>query len=285
MFVRLLLLLVCFASLGGAAIALYLTDGAEMSVREYEVIEDRVRYYSLERSQWEEIPFGAGRHREDRVTHRPRRNRREAIRRETNIEKAAERRGRTELHNVPIEEGIYHYADNTATFIDQSEIVLEVSKKRTFLKIMAPMPNIPSKRVLTVEGAQSKFVVREDRPIIFVRMGDTHRLELAKLASEPGKKRRVVQIINYMHVSDEMVEEQEVLRVFRQQLAKEVYRIWPVDPLPAGEYAIIDFTAGEANLRVWDFPSNPQPRRLHDEARFGGRRSSPCACRRRSAAA
>ena len=257
MFVRLLLLLVCFASLGGAAIALYLTDGAEMSVREYEVIEDRVRYYSLERSQWEEIPLELVdiEKTESRIDRDA--NRREAIRRETNIEKAAERRGRTELHNVPIEEGIYHYADNTATFIDQSDIVLEVSKKRTFLKIMAPMPNIPSKRVLTVEGAQSKFVVREDRPIIFVRMGDTHRLELAKLASEPGKKRRVVQIINYMQVSDEMVEEQEVLRVFRQQLAKEVYRIWPVDPLPAGEYAIIDFTAGEANLRVWDFSVQP----------------------------
>ena len=57
MFVRLLLLLACFVALGDAAIALYLADGAEMSVREYEVVEDRVRYYSLERSQWEEIPL------------------------------------------------------------------------------------------------------------------------------------------------------------------------------------------------------------------------------------
>jgi len=228
-----------------------------MSVREYEVVEDRVRYYSLERSQWEEIPLDLVNvaKTESRIDRES--SRREAIRRETNIEKAAERRGRTELHNVPTEEGIYHYADNKATYVDQSEVVLEVSKKRTFLKIMAPVRNIPSKRVLTVDGAQSKFVVTEDRPIMFVRMGDTNRLELAKLASEPGKKRRVVQIINYMQVSDEMIEQQEVLRVFRQQLAKGVYRVWPVEPLPAGEYAIIDFTAGEGDLRVWDFSVQP----------------------------
>ena len=57
MIARTLALLLCLAPLGGAKVALYLTDGAQMSVREYEVIEDRVRYYSLERSQWEEVPL------------------------------------------------------------------------------------------------------------------------------------------------------------------------------------------------------------------------------------
>ena len=257
MFARLLLVFVCFTALGGATVALYLTDGAEMSVREYEVIEDRVRYYSLERSQWEEIPLDLVDI--DKTESRIDRDakRRESIRRETNVEKAAERRGRTELHNVPIEEGIYYYADDKATYVEQREVLTERSTKRTFLKIFTPVQNVPAKQVLSVEGAQSELVVYEDRPIIFVRMNDTHRLDFAKLTSEPGKKRRVVQIINYMQVSEEVTEQQEVVKVFRQQLAKGVYRIWPVDPLPAGEYAIIDYRPGEGDLRVWDFSVQP----------------------------
>src|ERR1035437_3207125 len=40
-----------------ANIKLSLKDGGFHLVREYQVRSDRVRYYSVERSQWEEIPL------------------------------------------------------------------------------------------------------------------------------------------------------------------------------------------------------------------------------------
>ena len=40
-----------------ANVRLYLKDGTYHMVREYQVQADRVRYYSLERSDWEEIPI------------------------------------------------------------------------------------------------------------------------------------------------------------------------------------------------------------------------------------
>ena len=43
-------------TLAAASLRLYLTDGSFHVVREYKVEGDRVRFYSLERSQWEEIP-------------------------------------------------------------------------------------------------------------------------------------------------------------------------------------------------------------------------------------
>lgn len=36
---------------------LYMTDGTFHLVREYKVAEDRVRYYSVERGDWEELPL------------------------------------------------------------------------------------------------------------------------------------------------------------------------------------------------------------------------------------
>ena len=70
---------------------------------------------------------------------------------------------------------------------------------------------------------------------------------------KPKKKDRVVQVIQTVAQVEEMFEEQEEIELFRQQLAPNVYKIWPVEPIPPGEYAVIEFTPGEANIRVWDF--------------------------------
>lgn len=44
-------------SVWAANVKLFLTDGTWHWVREYQVLADRVRYYSVERSDWEEIPL------------------------------------------------------------------------------------------------------------------------------------------------------------------------------------------------------------------------------------
>src|SRR4051812_21640234 len=49
-------LLILLPVLLAANIKLYLKEGGYQLVREYKVNGDRVRYYSLERSDWEEIP-------------------------------------------------------------------------------------------------------------------------------------------------------------------------------------------------------------------------------------
>ena len=42
--------------LAAANVKLYTTDGDYQIVREYQVNGDRVRYYSADRNEWEEIP-------------------------------------------------------------------------------------------------------------------------------------------------------------------------------------------------------------------------------------
>jgi len=43
--------------LSAATIRLFLKDGTWHNVREYQKLSDRVRYYSTERGEWEEIPL------------------------------------------------------------------------------------------------------------------------------------------------------------------------------------------------------------------------------------
>ncbi len=53
---RALALCFCFSLLWAANFKLYLKDGTYHLVREYKVEGDNLRYYSIERSDWEEIP-------------------------------------------------------------------------------------------------------------------------------------------------------------------------------------------------------------------------------------
>jgi hypothetical protein len=38
-----------------------------------------------------------------------------------------------------------------------------------------------------------------------------------------------------------------------------------VEPLPAGEYAFIDYTPGEGNIRIWDFSCQPSGAQVTQE--------------------
>jgi hypothetical protein len=256
MHLRLLtLFLIAVGALQAQRVTLYLKGGGDMLVREYEVQEDRVRYYSLERSQWEEIPLELVDLEKTKQTAERAEKRRESMRRESAAERAAEAKATTELHNVPVEDGIYHYLDGKTTPLEQREVLIDKSTKRGILQKIAPVPIVAGKQTRFIEGAASKVVVGEDKPIFFVRDPSLTHFLMVKLT--PDKNSRVVQIVQVIPVSKELVEEQNEIELFRQEYAYGVYRVWPVKPIEPGEYALIDYTPGTDNLRVWDFAYQP----------------------------
>ncbi|MBI1356523.1 MAG: hypothetical protein GC160_19450 [Acidobacteria bacterium] len=250
-----LVTLLLVAPLAAQRLALYLKGGGELLVREYEVQGERVRYYSLERSQWEEIPVELVDLDKTSATIERSQKRVEAMKAESAKERAAERKARTELHYVPVDDGVYFFLDNQATPLEQSEILTEKSAKRTILKIVSPVPIVAGKNTLAVAGLHAKFVTAESRPVFFVRQSQLSHFGIVKL--EPKKDQRIVQIVQVHPQTRELFEEQQDVEVFRQQLADGVYRVWPVQDLEPGEYAVTDYTPGALDLRVWDFAYQP----------------------------
>lgn len=264
--VRRLLLIATLALplLAAGRISLYLAGGGDLIVSEYEVLEDRVRYYSVERAQWEEIPLELVDLERTQKEQARRERRLASMRRETEREKAAERKARTELHNVPIEDGVYFYLNDQAVPVRQAEIETQKSSKRGFLQAISPAPIIPGKRKLTIAGARSDFVVGEAKPIFYIRDPSLSNFTLVKTPLDK-KDQRLVQVVNIVPQAEERLEQQETIEIFRKQLAPGVYRVWPVEPLEPGEYAIVDFVPGEESLRAWDFryePGAPLPSEL-----------------------
>ncbi len=238
-------------------LALFLTDGARLDVREYEVVGPRVRYFSVDRAQWEEVPRElvdlerTKRHNASEAE--AARVRQEEVRRE----RSAERIARTELHRVPLADGVYYLQRDRCVPLEQAEYVVGKSKGRTVLNVLAPVPAIPGKQTLAVGGLAAKAVTTGDKPAFYLRLERFSHFGIVRVTPEKRRKRRVVQQIYTVPQADEQFEEQEEVQVFRQQLAPLVYKIWPTEALPGGEYAVIDFTPGKSNLRVWDFSHRP----------------------------
>ena len=246
----LLLSLALLLPLWGQKVKLYLQDGSNLTVKEYEMVEDRVRYYSLERSQWEEIPLefvDLDRTRREVESQTARRREREQ---EDRIERAARRKARTELHRVPLEDGVYYSDGGKVVPVEQAELTIETSKKRVLLQVLTPVPLL-SKSTVEVEGTQAKLIVGDAQPMFYVRLEEITRLAIVRLKDK--KKSRLVQEIQKMAKATELMVEQEELELFRQQLAPQVYKIWPTEPIPPGNYAVVEYDPGEENIRVWDF--------------------------------
>jgi hypothetical protein len=249
------LLLLALLALAGN-FKLYLKDGSDQLVREYKIEGDRVRYYSVERSDWEEIPLELV----DLARTDKERGRLEAERaqraEEDRIERKAEREFQVELQKVPLDDGVYWVSGEQTVPLKQAEPKMKGNKRRSVLKVITPIPIVAGKATVELDGPQSAFVVQDARPAFYIRLDKTERFGIVKL--RPKKDSRVVEDVTIVPVTKETIEEQKEVEVFRQQLAPSVYKIWPVEPIEPGEYAVVQFTQDKLNVQVWDFAYRKQ---------------------------
>ena len=249
---RAISILVFFAGLVGAAtIRLYLKDGTYHSVKEYETKADRVRYYSTERSDWEEIPLDLV----DLKKTESEKNENEAARKADaaalDAEEKAERAQRREIERIPVDPGVYMTKGEDLVVVRQAEVKMVNNKRRSVLKAISPIPIVAGKSTVELDGLKSALVLESERPEFYFRLAKAERFAIVR--TKPGKTSRIVQTLNSIPVSKEIIEETDVVETLKQQIAEGLYKIWPTKPLENGEYAVVEYTEGEANIQVWDF--------------------------------
>ena len=233
-----------------ANLKLYLKDGGFQIVREYKVEGDRVNYYSVERSDWEEVPTD--------LVDLKRTNAEAASRRETLDKQAqaladeatAAREARQEIKKIPRDPGVYRLEDDKLRVFTAAECTVHNSKGRNVLKTLVPLVN--GKATLDTPGEHSSNVVTDSSPEFFLQLSEFESFGMVKLT--PAKGQRTVEQISVLPVVKEMEETRNIIPTFTKQLSDNgLYKIWPQDPLPKGEYAIVEYTEGKVNVQVWDF--------------------------------
>jgi hypothetical protein len=251
MFRRMILVLAAASALLAANVRLHLKDGTYHIVREYKVLEDRVRYYSIERGDWEEIPLELI---DLKKTEAEIGSRSEALKKDAEMmaaEEKAEREQERELSRVPQAPGVYLVEGDKLRTIPAAESKVVKNKRRSILKVLTPIPIVSGKATVELDGSNSQNVIAAARPEFYIRLSAEERFGIAKLI--PGKGARIVQKWDIIPVTKEIIETMESVDVFRLQLDDALYKIWPEKPLEPGEYAVVQYTEGKGNLQVWDF--------------------------------
>jgi len=244
------LLLLVFTA-WAANLKLYLKDGSYHVVREYQVQSNNVHFYSVERSQWEDIPLDLVdlKRTEAEVAERQAQSEKDsqAVAEEEKVERDLAR----ETSRIPQDPGVYWLEGNQARVIKVAESTVHTNKGRSILKALSPIPMVPGKGTLELSGAHSPNVFTNPEQELYIQLSETERFGIARLTSKGAV--RIVENLTFMPVTKEVVEEPTMVETFQKQLADGLYKIWPKQPFEPGEYAVIEYSEGKLNIQTWDF--------------------------------
>jgi hypothetical protein len=251
-----LLLFVFCLAVTAENVKLYLKDGSYQLVREYKIENDRVGFYSLDRDDWEEVPASLV---DLDKTKAEIKARADAIRADAAAQESedkAERAARKEVASVPTEPGVYLIDDQkpasgnlTPMKVGESKVV--TNKRRSVLKAISPVPLVPGKATLELDGPHSPQGTANRSPEFYIRLSDEERFGILRMGEHKGN--RVGEKLTIQPVINETTQEPDLIEVFRQQVGDGLFKIWPQKPLDPGEYAVVQYSVEKVDMQVWDF--------------------------------
>ncbi len=249
-------------------------------VRSYERNGERVRYFSVERGAWEEIPAALI---DWKATEKARADDEKAdaalVKRVQAQEQARNVIAVLDVDAslpvaqgafLPNGEGMFVVAGKTVTRLEQVGSQTKADKKRVLAQVISPIPIISSKHNVEIPGARAiirvtpysgppEFYLREvapdpDNPTSIQqssRQGVSGPdVELVR-ATVKGNKRRIRTIRSMM--GQELSSDVNTIPIQRWEVAPNVFRFTISEPLPPGEYALAEMLPDGMNVFVWDF--------------------------------
>jgi hypothetical protein len=249
------LLLLSASLLFGATFKLYLKDGDYQIVREYQVNGDRVRYFSTERGQWEEIPVALC---DLQKTERARKSTAEDVQKQARLEddeEKLERAQRREMERIPMNPGAYVIQNDQVKALEPAESNFVKNKKRQTLQRITPIPIVAGKATLQLKGEHASFVVHDNEQEFYVRLENENRFGIVQLT--PKKGDRIVEDVDIAPITNENFENPKQVATFKRQLISGLYKIWPEKPLAPGEYALVEYMGQDLDMLIWDFAYAP----------------------------
>jgi hypothetical protein len=248
-----------FPGLASPQIKLYLKDGSYQLVKTYEVQGNRVRYYSVERSEWEEVPASLV----DFVA-----TRRAQTEKQVQQQKALEEARKTERETyqlpqnggfqiapgvrLPTTEGVYAWDGLRVITLPQSQSSLERDKKRMALNIALPGPILKSRSLVVLPGKEAAARIFDPQPVFYAQFADGAGAHIELLQIKARKNDREVEGIE-SSLKGKLSESRSALPLERVQLAPGLYRLKPAQELAPGEYALGEIDQNKLNLDLWDF--------------------------------
>src|SRR5579859_6900055 len=257
---------------------LMLTDGGYQLVREYQRNGEHVRYFSMERGAWEELPaslvdWGATAKAEAEMQKQSAEllekvHKQEEARRLDNVTDidASLRVGDGAF--LPSGEGMFVVEGKTIRILDQAGAAMKTDQKRVIAEVLSPVHVVPGKQTLVMQGAHAVVRLKTNSPEFYLREAppdpdSTSSIQRSRRPSEAGpdvelvrtkvgRNSRVLESIKTLF-GQAVSENINVISIQRWDVAPNVYRFTLSQPLPPGEYVLAEVLEEGLNLYVWDF--------------------------------
>lgn len=248
-------------SSGPARQKLVMKDGSFQLVRGYQVVGDRVRYYSIEREEWEEVPAALVDWKATEATNRTEET--EALGR---AQQAGKEYGESKAdpHQflgpeiapgvfIPDEDGVYTLKAGKVVALPKQEAKARVDKGRVVTNVLLPVPLLKNRNLVEIPGARAQLRL-EASPAAFYANGrarDDSRYVVVRLKPK-GDVRQVEAILTNI-LGRNPTHSGEYVELKSETVAPNVFKLTPAQTLPPGEYAVIEFLGNDLNLYLWDF--------------------------------
>jgi hypothetical protein len=250
---------------------LMLTDGTFQLVREYKIEGDRVRYYSLDRSDWEEIPASlvdwpatkkaeAEESRDDaalvkKALHQEEERRIMPLSIDASLEVAPG-------VFLPPGEGVWVFNNKAVLQLSPAEPIYKTNRKHEVEKILVPIPIISTRHAVLLEGSHAKLRIRTGQPEFYMRTAANSEPDLELVQAEIDGSRRKIARVDQLFKMEQATTNPLLMQ--RWQVAADVYRFTLGQTLQSGEYALVEVIPGRTELDqlsiyVWDFGVDAGP--------------------------
>jgi hypothetical protein len=257
---------------------LMLTDGTYQLVREYQRNGEHVRYFSMERGAWEELPASM-------VDWNATARAEAEMEKESKelVEKVHKQEEARRLDNVadidaslrvgdgaflPSGEGMFVVEGKTIRILDQAGSAKKTDMKRVIADVLSPVHAVPGKETVMMQGAHAVVRLKTNSPEFYLREpppdpDSTSSIQRSRRANEAGPDVELVktkvgrntrELESVRTLFGQAVNENiNVISMQRWEVAPNVYRFTLSQPLPPGEYVLAEVLEDGLNLYVWDF--------------------------------
>jgi hypothetical protein len=240
---------------------LFMKDGSYQIVTGYEVHGDRVRYFSVERSDWEEVPtsivdFEATKRvqEETKATQKQEIDEAKQVDQERFYKPPDQGLEVVPGLRLPGDDGIFTVDGKRVVRLVQSTGEVVTDKRRAAMVLAVPLPVVKTRSLVVLEGAKAPIRLSDPLPTFYVQSSGGLGAKLELVHVKPGKEARVVEDVETARgKKGKATEERTMVSLERKQVAANVYTLRPLKPLEAGEYALGEVVDDKLNLEVWDF--------------------------------
>lgn len=247
---------------------LVMKDGSFQLISSYQIEGDRVRYFSVDRSEWEEIPASQVDWPATKAADAAEAKDDESLRAKVKADQAAAAAimqldvdaSFEVLPGVflPPGEGLF-ILDGHAVFpLKQSEAVAKNSKGQMLKRMIVPVPVIPARTSVDLPGRRAAFRITNRTPEFYFRTKDAVEPQIELIRAKVKGDRRHIENVDSLFGQHTNNGKTVLMQIW--PVAKGVYRYTLGQALEPGEYALAEFSAEGMDLFVWDFGVDAAPK-------------------------